>query len=146
METPVEAAPAATTAQNREALLHRIARQYVEEGLGGKNFDAIPYAEDVTLRAPLCPGGSTHPLTGKENLRTIWWAPLPGLLGKVEVLDTFVNKSATATAVEFHLEVLTSPPLLLRVLDRFTIDEAGEITEQENFFDPRDLTNPGWRE
>ena len=71
---------------------------------------------------------------------------MPGLLGKVEVLDTFVNKSATAATVEFHLEVLTSPPLELRVMDRFTINEAGEITEQENFFDPRDLTHPGWQE
>lgn len=145
METPAEAAPAATT-QNRTALLHQIARRYVEKGLGEKNFDAIPYADDVTLRAPLAPGGSAYPLTGKENLRTIWWAPLPGLVGRVEVLDTFVNIPATAAAVEFSLEVLTSPPVELRILDRFTINEAGEITAQENFFDPRDLTNPGWRE
>ena len=145
METPVETAPHIAEAENRTALLHQIARRYVEEGLGRKNFDAIPYADDVTLRAPLCPGGSTLPLTGKENLRAVWWAPLPGLVGRVEVLDTFVNTSATATAVEFHLEVLTDPPCELRVLDRFTVNEAGEITEQENFFDPRDLTNPGWR-
>lgn len=145
MEIPVEAAPAAAT-ENRTALLHQIARQYVEKGLGGKNFDAIPYADDVTLRAPLCPGGSTKPLTGKENLRTVWWAPLPGLVGRVKVLDTFVNKTATAATVEFHLEVLTSPPCELRILDRFTINEAGQITAQENFFDPRDLTNPSWRE
>jgi hypothetical protein len=145
METPVEAAPAAAT-ENRTALLHQIARHYAEKGLGGKDFDAIPYADDVTLRAPLAPGGSARPLTGKENLRTIWWAPLPGLVGRVEVKDTFVNKSATAAAVEFTLDVLTSPPVELRILDRFTINEAGEITDQENFFDPRDLTNPGWRE
>lgn len=146
METPIEAAPAAAATENRTALLHQIARRYVEKGLGGKNFDAIPYADDVTLRAPLAPGGSAHPLTGKENLRNIWWAPLPGLVGRVEVLDTFVNTPATAAAVEFSLEVLTSPPVELRILDRFTINQAGEITAQENFFDPRDLTNPGWRE
>jgi hypothetical protein len=30
-------------------------------------------------------------------------------------------------------------------MDRFSIDESGEITAQENFFDPRDITHPGWQ-
>ena len=33
----------------------------------------------------------------------------------------------------------------LRVADRFTVDAAGQIIEQENHFDPRDVTNPGWQ-
>jgi hypothetical protein len=81
-------------------------------------------------------------LTGKENLRSIWWAPLPGLLGQVEVADTFVNKDLSAVTVEFHCEILLNPPVLLRITDRFKVDEEGMITDQENFFDPRVVTNP----
>ncbi len=70
----------------RSAQLHAIGRRYVTEGLGQKNFDAIPYTEDVGRRGPLCPGGSSVPLVGRENLRTIWWPPLPQLMGRVEVM------------------------------------------------------------
>jgi hypothetical protein len=126
-------------------LLHQIARDYVEKGLGAKNFDAIPYDENVSLCAPIAPGGSGQPLTGKENLRNQWWAPLPSLIGKVEVINTFVNKDKTSVAVEFHCQIL-NPSCTLRIMDRFTINEEGKITEQENFFDPRDITNPGWKQ
>jgi len=124
--------------------LHAIARGYVSEGLGKKNFDAIPYAETVTLRAPLCHGGSESPLLGKENLRTKWWAPLPKLVKRVDVLDTFVNRDLTAVTVEFHCDIV-DPPCTLRILDRFIVNAEGEIVEQENFFDPRNVTNPGWQ-
>ncbi len=128
----------------RSAQLHALARCYVTEGLGQKNFDAIPYTEDVALRAPLCPGGSSVPLVGRENLRTVWWPPLPQLIGHVAVIDTYVNQDLTAVTVEFHLEII-APACTLRVIDRFTVDDEGRITAQENFFDPRDVTNPGWR-
>lgn len=129
---------------HRTELLHQIARSYVLNGLGGKNFDAIPYDDNVILRAPINPGGSSNPLRGKENLRTQWWAPLPALLGGVKLIDTFVNEEDSAVAVEFHLEII-NPACTLRLVDRFTINEKGKIIEQENFFDPRDITNPGWR-
>jgi len=132
-------------ATTRSAQLHAIARGYVTEALGKKNFDAIPYADDVVLRAPIAPGGSAHPLVGRENLRTIWWAPLPGLIGEVEVLDTFVNQDLSAVTVEF-LCGITNPPCTLRIIDRLKVNDEGEIVEQENFFDPRDVTNPGWRD
>jgi hypothetical protein len=61
----------------RAEQLHAIARGYVTEGFGKKNFDAIPYHEHVELRAPLCPGGVAAPLMGREALRTVWWAPDP---------------------------------------------------------------------
>ena len=131
-----------TTSIDRESLIHQIAKDYVVNGLGGKNFDAIPYHEQVVLRAPLCAGGSEVPLTGKENLRTQWWAPLPDLVGKVELIESFSNRSNTSVTVEFHCEIL-NPATTLRVVDRFVIDEEGKIVEQENFFDPRDVTNPG---
>ncbi|HEV8508680.1 MAG TPA: hypothetical protein VGQ53_24970, partial [Chitinophagaceae bacterium] len=66
------------------------------------------------------------------------------LLGKVELIDSFVNESNTAVTVEFHCEIL-KPSCTLRIVDRFKVNEEGKITEQENFFDPRDLTNPGWK-
>jgi hypothetical protein len=45
---------------------------------------------------------------------------------------------------EAEIEVI-NPQARLRVADRFTVNEAGKITEQENHFDPRDVTNPGWQ-
>jgi len=131
------------TTLSKTEMLHEIARNYVTQGLGGKNFDAIPYDNEIVLRAPICPGGSCTPLKGKENLRAIWWAPLPSLIGKVRLIDSFVNETNMTVAVEFHCEIL-SPSCTLRVIDRFKIDQEGKIIEQENFFDPRDITNPGW--
>ena len=125
-------------------MLHEIARDYVLKGLGGKNFDAIPYADNVSLRAPICPGGSAKPLVGKENLRSIWWAPLPELVGDVRVIDTFVNNDNTAVTVEFHCDII-NPINTLRVVDRITVIELEQIIAQENFLDPRDITNPGCR-
>ena len=129
---------------SKSQLLHQIAKDYVLKGLGGKNFDAIPYAENVVLRAPLCPGGSTNPMTGRDILRTQWWAPLPGLVGGVEFIDTFVNGDETSVTAEFHCHIL-EPACTLRIIDRFIVNDEGKIIEQENFFDPRDITNPGWR-
>jgi hypothetical protein len=131
-----------TTILPKTDLLHQVAKDYVTKGLGGKNFDAIPYHENVVLRAPLCPGGSANPLYGKENLRQQWWAPLPSLVGKVKFIDSFVNEDCTAVTAEFHCEIL-DPSCTLRVIDRFIINEEGKIIEQENFFDPRDVTSPG---
>ena len=133
-----------TTTISKTEMLHKVARTYILKGLGEKNFDAIPYDDNVTLRAPLCAGGSNKPLTGKENLRQQWWAPMPSLLGNVRLIDTYVNDDNTAVSAEFHLDIL-NPPCTLRIIDRFTVNEEGKIIEQENFLDPRDLTNPGWR-
>lgn len=127
---------------SREEMLHQVGEDYVVKGLSAKNFDAIPYDEHVELRAPLCQGGSEKPLKGKENLRNQWWAPLPGLIGNVKVLDTFINRDQTAVTVEFQCEI-KNPACTLRVVDRFTINNEGKITAQENFFDPRDITHPG---
>lgn len=130
-----------TTTINRKSLLHEIARNYVLKGLDKKNFDAIPYADNVTLRAPLCPGGSANALTGRENLREQWWAPLPSLLGKATLIDTYVNEDNTCVTVELHCEIL-NPSCTLRVVDRFVINSEGKIIDQENFFDPRVLGIP----
>lgn len=129
----------------RKEQLRTVAEAYFE-GLRSKNFESIPFAENVTLRAPLAPGGVNAPLHGRENLRETWWAPLPGLLGEVRLADIYMNESLTAVVGEAEIEVRTDPPVRLRVADRFTVDDDGKIVEQVNHFDPRDLTNPGWQQ
>jgi len=126
---------------SRTDLLHSIARNYVQKGLGSKNFDAIPYDDAVELRTPILPGGSGQPLKGKENLRSQWWAPLPNLIAGVVIIDTYINRDGTAAAVEFFCHI-TQPACTLRIIDRFRIDKDGCIIAQENFFDPGALTNP----
>jgi hypothetical protein len=50
--------------------------------------------------------------------------------------------TAIITEAEIHT---VEPPATLRVADRFTVSAEGKIIEQENHFDPRDVTNPGWQ-
>jgi catechol 2,3-dioxygenase-like lactoylglutathione lyase family enzyme len=110
-------------------------------GLARRDFDAIPYAEDVVLRAPLVPGGAANPLSGRETVRAVWWQPLaPALDGiTVTVSDYYVNADATAICVAAEIS-LPAARTTLRVADRFRIDAEGRITEQENHFDPRAVT------
>ncbi len=131
----------------RQRQLRKIVETYFA-ALRQQDFAAIPYADEVSLRAPLAPGGVNHPLKGKAALRAQWWGPLePALAGaEIVVLDCYFNAALTAVCAEalITLKVVT-PPATLRVADRFTVNAAGEITEQENHFDPRDVTNPGWQ-
>ncbi len=127
-------------ADDRKARLRQAAAKYFE-GLASKDFDRIPYDDNVSLRAPLAPGGIHTPLVGKENLRKIWWAPLPAILGQVTVYDFYYNDALTGVVTEAEVEI-TNPKARLRVADRFTVNSAGKIVEQVNHFDPRDVTNP----
>lgn len=135
-----------TANQQREARREQLkaAANGYFDALAQKSFDQIPYAENVTLRAPLAPGGVESPLIGRETLRTTWWPPLELALSSVQVIEHYINETETAICTEALVGVvgLTSP---LRVCDRFTVDAAGKIVEQVNYFDPRDVTNPGWR-
>jgi uncharacterized protein len=114
------------------------------DGLEKKDFDLIPFAENVSLRAPLAPGGVNQPLVGREAVRSGWWQPMPSLLGDVTCLGVYFDENLTGAIAEGVVEILLEPRVLLRVADRFTVDEDGRITEQENHFDPRDVTSPGW--
>jgi len=52
----------------------------------------------------------------------------------------------TAIVTEAEIRIgIVNPPVTLRVADRFTVNDEGRIVEQENHFDPRDVTNPGWQ-
>lgn len=136
---PQEEHPAAT----RQAQLRGVAETYFR-ALAQKDFATIPYDDQVVLRAPLTPGGVHAPLVGKETLRTVWWPPLVPALGEVHIMDHYINEAMTAiiTVAEVHT---VNPPATLRVADRFTVNAEGKIIEQENHFDPRDVTNPGWQ-
>ena len=121
----------------RHATLRSAADAYFA-GLVRRDFDAIPYADDVLLRAPIVPGGSANPLRGRGTVRTVWWQPLaPALDGvTVNVIEYYVNADATSVCVAAEITV-PAARATLRVADRFTVDAEGRITEQENHFDPR---------
>ncbi len=132
----------------RRLQLKGVAEAYFR-GLQQQDFASIPYDEDVTLRAPLAPGGVNRPLVGKTALRTEWWQPLePALTGlRVRILDHYINETSTAIVTEAEVTITAlDPPVTLRVADRFTASDEGKILEQENHFDPRDVTNPGWQD
>ena len=131
------------TAAKRRAQLRAVADAYFA-ALVKKDFAAIPYDDNVTLRAPLCPGGVHTPLVGKEAVRTIWRPPLVPALREVTVLDHYINEEMTAICTEALISIV-NPSATLRVADRFTVNAEGKIIEQENHFDPRDVTTPGWQ-
>ena len=131
----------------RKEQLRSITTSYFA-ALRQKDFAAIPYDDNATLRAPLAPGGVNQPLVGKDTLHAQWWVPLePALEGvEITILDYYFNESLTAICTEAVITInVISPPAVLRVADRFTINAEGKIIEQENHFDPRDVTNPGWQ-
>lgn len=135
------------TLSERREQLRSIATNYFT-ALRQKDFAAIPYDDNVTLRAPLTPGGVGHPLIGKSDLHAQWWIPLePALEGvEIRILDYYLNDSLTAICAEALITLnVMSPSVTLRVADRFTVNAEGYITEQENHFDPRDVTHPGWQ-
>lgn len=126
---------------DRKKLLQSIAKDYVVKGLGGKDFEAIPYDENVELRAPINPNGSQEPMIGRSVIKENWWAPLPTLVSGTELLDIYVNEDLNAVAVEFHCHI-SNPKCTLRIVDRFIVNDLGKIIKQENFFDPREITDP----
>ncbi len=125
----------------RQDELHAIAKAYVQ-ALGEGDFEVIPYHDQVSLRAPILPGGSEAPITGRDTLKSTWWAPLPQLVSGTTFIDSYVNEDESAVTAEFLCHI-SEPSCDLRIIDRFKVNDQGEINDQENFFDPRALTNPG---
>ena len=115
--------------------LRKISEAYFQ-ALRDKNFNAIPFSDDIIFRAPLAPGGSGNPLKGKKDLFEKWWKPLvPALEGaQIKIVDHYYNESLTelVTKVEFYIAVMGAT---LRAADRFVINEQGKIAEQENHLD-----------
>jgi hypothetical protein len=58
------------------------------------------------------------------------------VLGEERVLDHYINDDLTAIATRADITI-KEPRCTLRVVDRFTVNLEGQITEQENHYDPR---------
>ena len=115
--------------------LKQVAETYFQ-ALRDKNFNAIPFSDNILFRAPLAPGGSGNPIKGKGDLFEKWWKPLePALDGaEIKIIDHYYHESLTeiVTKVEFYIAVMGAT---LRAVDRFVINKDGKIAEQENHFD-----------
>ena len=133
----------ADTAIARKAQLSAAAEAFFD-ALAQKDFEAIPYDDHVVFRAPIAPGARHFPLMGKEAVRAVWWPPLIPLLWGAKVIGHYYNDDLTAVVTEADIYT-SNPTATLRVADRFVVNAAGKIVDQENHFDPRDVTNPGWR-
>ena len=128
--------------QTRRAQLKSAVQAYFS-GLERADFETIPFADNISIRAPLAPGGVHKPIVGRKTVEQVWWNPMKGAIGEIQILDYYFNEDGTAVCAE-ALIAINGTDIVLRVADRFAIDSEGRITEQENHFDPRDLTNPGW--
>ncbi len=115
--------------------LKKISETYFQ-ALRDKNFNAIPFSDDIFFRAPLAPGGVHNPIKGKQDLYEKWWKPLePALDGaSINIIDHYYNESLTGLVTKADITIALLG-VTLRVADRFIIDDRGKITEQENHFD-----------
>ncbi|MEO5984152.1 MAG: nuclear transport factor 2 family protein [Ferruginibacter sp.] len=125
--------------QQRKEQLKKVAESYFD-ALKQKNFSAIPFSDEVVLRAPLAPGGVHNPIKGKQAVFEQWWQPLePALEGvSITIIDHYYNDAMTGIITKAEV-TLAGPGITLRVADRFIIIDAGMITEQENHFDASPL-------
>ena len=121
--------------QQRKEQLKKVAESYFDS-LRKKTFSTIPFSDDVVLRAPLAPGGVHNPIKGKQAVFEQWWQPLePALEGvSITIIDHYYNDAMTGIITKADI-TLARPGIVLRVADRFIINDAGMITEQENHFD-----------
>lgn len=103
--------------------------------LARKDFAAIPYDNNIVLRAPLVPGGVHKPLVGKDALRSTWWPPLVPVLGEVKVIEHYFNEQLTAVITEAEIHTL-NPVAVLRVADRFTVNSAWNIRARKPLRSP----------
>lgn len=127
---------------DRIKLLKKVSETYFQ-ALREKDFNAIPFSEDIIFRAPLAPGGVYYPIKGKHGVLEQWWKPLlPALDGiQVNVIEHFTNESLTQIITRADITI-AAIGLTLRVADHLIVNEAGEITEQENHFDASPMKSP----
>ncbi|HEV2131843.1 MAG TPA: nuclear transport factor 2 family protein [Longimicrobiaceae bacterium] len=126
--------------QQRRSQLKAIAEAYFD-GLSRRDVSAVPWDDGVVLYAPLGPGGLAEPLRGRETV-VQWFSGLYPVLGEARVIDHYYNQDLTAIATRADVQI-TDPPCTLRVVDRFTVNSEGRITEQENHYDPRPALGGG---
>jgi hypothetical protein len=130
---------AITSEGTRRAQLKTIAESYFA-GMGKKDMSHVPWDDQVVLRSPLAPGGLHTPLVGRAAVLD-WFTALCPVLGNIQVIEHYFNEDLTVIATRADVGV-TDPPCALRVVDRFTVNADGKITQQENHYDPRPALPP----
>jgi hypothetical protein len=123
----------------RQAQLKAIAEAYFA-GMGKKDMSEVPWDDQVVLRSPLAPGGLDTPLVGRSAVLD-WFASLYPVLGTMKIIEHYFNEDLTVIASRSDVGI-TDPACTLRVVDRFTVDADGKITQQENHYDPRAAIPP----
>jgi hypothetical protein len=134
-EKELDMVESSTTIESRRKAQLKAAADAYFQGLAGKDMSAVPWDENVTFRGPLAPGGSERPLQGRKAVLE-WFASIYPALGEIRTIEYYINEDLTAVAVRADVGI-TSPTGTLRVVDRFTVDARGQITRQENHYDPR---------
>ena len=134
---------AVTQEEARRAQLKRVAELYFE-GMGKKDMSHVPWDDQVVLRSPLAPGGLGTPLVGRAAVLD-WFASLFPVLGAMHIIEHYFNEGLTVIATRSDVGI-TNPPCALRVVDRFTVNADGKITQQENHYDPRPALPPSAQE
>lgn len=124
-----------TKLNERKEQLKKTAEAYFE-ALRQKNFTAIPFTDEIVLRAPVVPGGTHNPIQGKKSVFEKWWKPLQPALDEIviNIIEHYYNESLTSIITKADMTI-AAMGITLRVADRFIINDNGEITEQENHFD-----------
>ena len=130
---------ATTQEVERRVQLKAVAEAYFE-GMGKKDMSHVPWDDQVILRSPLAPGGLDTPLVGRAAVLA-WFASLCPVLGDMHILEHYFNEDLTVIASRSDVGI-TNPPCTLRVVDRFTVNAEGKITQQENHYDPRPALPP----
>lgn len=110
----------------------QVARSYFD-GLSGKDMSAVPYAEDAILWAPLGPDGLDKPIRGRPAILAFFEGVLP-IIERVELKNLLAEGEWVSGRAVI---TLSQPPgAVLRVSDVFRVID-GQISEQENHYDPR---------
>jgi hypothetical protein len=128
-----------TNDEARRAQLKSTSEAYFA-GLAKRDVSSVPWHDDILLRSPLAPESPDVPLRGKPAVIQ-WFEALFPVLGETRVIEHYFNEGLTVIATRADVGI-TEPPCFLRVVDRFTVNAAGQITQQENHYDPRPAIHP----
>ena len=137
-------------AKNKKDRLISVVESYIK-GIKEKDFSIVPYSDSVTMRTPFTKNGMRQQLKGKDVLFNDWWKPLilrPNSKEVVfKIVDYYFNDSLTSIIAESVVsDYNAEPPATVYVAERFTINKDGDIIDQTNYIDVRDVLTPGWQD
>jgi hypothetical protein len=106
------------------------------EGLAAKDVARIPWAGNATLRTPLNPaGGEGVLIQGRKAILDFFSGILPAVRG-VRVVRLYEGEMGWVAG---QAEISLANGNTVYALDAFRVQD-GQITEQQNHFDPRPAT------